>query len=381
MNPYSIFLLEGDNLVREAFFDILEQQGYTVYSFENPYEAFDFAGKIDFQIAIIDVSIANFKIPDLILKIKKINPSASIIITVAQPDVDELITLFNIGFSAVLLKPVSIVELNQSLKAAEKNYRDLINREDLKNQIQDIKKEKQLLEESQKKIAKVLPLAELTKSLTHEFKNVLTTIKLSINFIMKALSSEDEKVNKHFGLINQSITHADSLVMTLLGLTKEKKENANLKQLLEEAVELLEMELKSCGIRVVKSIQSSLPSLLLDSSEMKQVLLNLMFNARDAMTDGGQLTVRAFLDKISDISNFVIEINDTGTGIAAVDLEKIFLPSYTTKASGNGMGLYISKKIIEDMGGTISIDSVLGKGSTFRLILPYKEKEDAFLKI
>ena len=375
MKDYSIFLLEPDELVREAFLGILEDKGYAVYSFNNPWESVSFIKKIQFQIALIDTNAGNFDIQDLIKHIAEISPSPSVILTTARPEADEMVSFFNLNISAMLLKPVSIKELEAALHKAISSYQKRTEIKALKQKVYELEKEKKQIEESLKKIAASLPLAELTRSLSHEFKNVLTTINLSANFIEKSSAIEDAKIKKHFNLINRGIEHADDLVLKLLGLTREKKEQVNFKAVLETTLQILEPELKNCGIRTRSAIGEDLPEQVLDSASLSQVLINIMLNAKEAMAGGGQLEVKAYLKEESSKGYIVIEINDTGCGISLEDMNKIFLPTYTTKEKGNGVGLYISKKIMEDMDGEIKVDSVLGRGSSFKIMIPFKQQK------
>jgi len=375
MKDHSIFLLEPDELVREAFLSILEEEGYAVYPFDNPWESESFIKKIQFQIALIDTNTGNFDIQGLIRHIAEISPAPSVILTTSRPEVDEMVSFLNLNISSMLLKPVSVKELDAALYRAVSSYQKRTELKVLKQKVYELEEEKRQIEESFKKAAASLPLAELSRSLSHEFKNVLTTINLSANFIERSSTIEDARIKKHFNLINQGIEHANDLTLTLLGLAREKKEQVNFKTVLETTLQILDPELKNCGIRMRSVIKEDLPELVMDSASLKQVLINIMLNARDAMAEGGQLEVKAYLKEASSNSYIVIEINDTGCGISTDDMDKIFSPTFTTKEKGNGIGLYISKKIMEDMGGNIQVDSVLGRGSSFKIMMPFKQQK------
>ncbi|MDP8234598.1 MAG: ATP-binding protein [Candidatus Saelkia tenebricola] len=374
MNSYAVFLLETDDLVREAFLGILEHKDYAVYPFKNHWESASFIKKIQFQIALIDINSGDYDIRDLIKNISEISPTPSVILTATHPEVDDMLSFFNQDVGSILLKPVNIKEMDNALEKAAVSYQKRVEVKELKQKISELKQEKEQIETSLKKAASNLPLAELARSLTHEFKNVLTTINLSANFIEKISSPEDVRIKKHFNLISQGVEHANDLTLRLLGLTREKKELINFKIVLETTLQILETELKNCGIRIQSVIGENLPELILDSASLKQVLINIMLNAKDAMPRGGQLGVKAYLMEEESKGYVVIEINDTGCGISSENLDQIFTPTYTTKEKGNGIGLYISQKIIEDMGGKIKTDSVLNRGSSFKIMLPFKQK-------
>ena len=108
-----------------------------------------------------------------------------------------------------------------------------------------------------------------------------------------------------------------------------------------------------------------------DPDRINQVLLNLYLNAIESMSAGGQLSVKAGVE--GNGKSIEIQVSDTGCGIDQDDLTKIFDPYFTTKTSGTGLGLAIAHNIVEAMGGTIGVDSQIGRGTTFRLILPIRD--------
>ncbi len=373
MKEYSIFLLEPDVLLREAFLNVLEDKGYPVYSFANPWESFSFIKKIEFQIAIIDSELQGFNREELIKEINNVYPLASVIILTSEPEREELISLLNYDVAAVLLKPVNMAELDQALDKAIIKLKKNSESQSLKVDLEKIKEEKRQLEISLKNTASRLPLAVLSRSMVHEFKNILTTINISANFIKKSIVANNAKIDKHFSLIDDSIRFADGLLLRILGINKKREERFKLKYFIDATVEMLEPELNRSGIRIVKNFDPIIPDLILDSSLLRQVMINMILNAKEAMANGGQLTIKSYLEEEND-SSMVIEISDTGSGISPSDVDNIFLLNYTTKEEGNGIGLYISRQIITDMGGDIRVESSLGKGSSFKITLPLKEK-------
>jgi signal transduction histidine kinase len=126
-------------------------------------------------------------------------------------------------------------------------------------------------------------------------------------------------------------------------------------------------------IAVVKDFDSLLPMITADPMQLKQVFMNLILNAVDAMQDGGTLTMKTLFDAAAQVVR--VEISDTGKGISAAVMDKIFHPFFTTKSKGTGLGLAISKRLIEDHGGRISIEKNASGGATFRIILTVAHPE------
>jgi signal transduction histidine kinase len=140
-------------------------------------------------------------------------------------------------------------------------------------------------------------------------------------------------------------------------------------EVLERTLTLSEHQLTVGNVKVNKQIDSNLPKIDANAGQLQQVFMNLIINAHHAMPDGGELTVRTATvpdDKV------VVEISDTGCGISAEDVNRIFDPFFTTKeeGKGTGLGLAVSRNIIDNHGGDIGVQSTIGAGTMFRVLLP-----------
>jgi signal transduction histidine kinase len=138
----------------------------------------------------------------------------------------------------------------------------------------------------------------------------------------------------------------------------------------QEMVAIVQQEFRNASIGIETVLAENLPMITGNNNYLQQVFLNLLINARDAMPRGGKITVSTGLVE-SDIH---VSFSDTGTGINKENLTKIFQPFFTTKAlgKGTGLGLSVSNKIVGQHGGTISVESEEGKGTTFTIILPFR---------
>jgi signal transduction histidine kinase len=168
-----------------------------------------------------------------------------------------------------------------------------------------------------------------------------------------------------------------NLVKNLLNLGRREEGRISLVNVadeLEKTVDLLRYHLKKCGIEVKKDLPPDLPMISADPEQLRQVFLNLFINASDAMPSGGTLTLRARVGL-----SLVLEIVDTGIGIAAADLPRVMDTFFTTKppGKGTGLGLPICRRIVEAWGGTIAIESEPGTGTTVRVVLPAVRKGEA----
>jgi len=139
-----------------------------------------------------------------------------------------------------------------------------------------------------------------------------------------------------------------------------------LADMVREMMEVLGESAQDAGVEIVTESAPDLPLINADAERIKQVVLNLAKNSVEAMPDGGRLTLRLW----SDAQHVGLDIEDTGAGIADDDLAHLFEPFFTTKQHGSGLGLAVTKRIVEQHGGAITAHSELHRGTTFRIRLP-----------
>ena len=157
-------------------------------------------------------------------------------------------------------------------------------------------------------------------------------------------------------------------VLMLLLITAGAYSFFTLRKIRIEIEEITELYIPIAGI--VTQIAPGLPPLLIDSKQISRVVLNLVTNAYQAMPDGGELTIKAQANK----DTIHLSIADTGCGISRENMRKLFEPLFTNKTRGIGLSLAVSKNLVEINGGIIEAESEQGKGSTFTIILPVKER-------
>ncbi|OHB25298.1 MAG: hypothetical protein A2X79_01430 [Desulfuromonadaceae bacterium GWB2_53_15] len=188
--------------------------------------------------------------------------------------------------------------------------------------------------------------------------------------------------------ITDGCTRIDRIVRGLLDYSRPRNsavEAVDVRQVVLDTIELLEQQGAFKRIELVTLFADALPSILADAYQLQQVLINLLLNSRDAMPDGGKLTLRSKSDDSAlpgrQAGCVRIDVLDSGSGIPEGHLKSIFDPFFTTKepGKGTGLGLAISARIIEGFGGRISVRSEVGKGSCFTLLLPVAAAQGAKL--
>ena len=214
-------------------------------------------------------------------------------------------------------------------------------------------------------------LGNLAATVAHEVRNPLNAISMGLQRLkMEFQPAEDRDQYSHLTeLLLGEARRINSIVEQFLSLARPieiKAEALPLQEILKELAALQESHAKQSNVRIRVITAPNLPPLTADPSHLTQVLLNLMLNGLQAMPHGGTLTLEA---KTSN-GNFLIAVTDTGNGISAENLRRMFEPYFTTKSKGTGLGLAISRRIIESHGGTITVSSKVGQGSRFEIALP-----------
>jgi two-component system NtrC family sensor kinase len=239
-------------------------------------------------------------------------------------------------------------------------------------------REKDIADSQLEHAAKLASIGELSAGIAHEINNPLAIIASEVG-LMKDLMNPElsanttlEDFNPHLQNIREATFRCRDITGKLLSFVRKgdvelKKNNIHL--LLNELVDdLLGHEMFVSNIQIVKKYCRDMPEILTDGNQIKQVFLNIINNAADAITPPGKIIISTSLTK----QCIVVEFADTGKGINPENLDKIFLPFFTTKevGKGTGLGLSVSYGIIKNLGGKIEVNSILGIGTTFTISLP-----------
>ena len=228
--------------------------------------------------------------------------------------------------------------------------------------------------------SKLATMGELAASVAHELNNPLATLALHAEFLLERLPNDDPK-RRAVEIIEQEIERMATLVSNLLLFSRRGQpqiSNINMAEELQSSLEFIKYHLRGHSISIAMEFENDLPSIHGDQQQLRQVFLNLLTNASDAMPAGGTLTVRARKHRENGSAAVIVEFSDTGIGILPDDMRKLWEPFFTTKpeGKGTGLGLPICRRTIEEHRGTIDIESPPGKGTTVRIILPVTETGD-----
>jgi PAS domain S-box-containing protein len=224
-------------------------------------------------------------------------------------------------------------------------------------------------------INRVNMMGELAAALAHEIKQPIAASVTSANALVRWLAHDPpdlERARATATRIEQDGNRAADVINSLQSFfrrgTTAKHQSVDLKEIIGEMTGLLRAEADRHSITIDTELDADIPKFLANRVQLQQVLLNLMLNAIEAMKDtGGALTIRARAD---EDSRLLVSISDTGVGLLPESAERIFDPFHTTKPQGTGMGLTITRSIIESYGGRVWASANLGAGATFSFTLP-----------
>lgn len=225
---------------------------------------------------------------------------------------------------------------------------------------------------------KMAALGKLVAGVAHEVKTPLAIIKTRLQILKREYDKynweKQKNDNDSFDMILKEIDRLTNLVNKLLYFSRpisNKMIPTNLNNLVEQAVSLIQDNVKEDNIQIVKELDQKIPIINLDPFAMEQVLINVFVNAIDAMPNGGKLTISTSLCENDNCVKVIVK--DTGIGIPEENIGKVFEPFFSTKEKGLGLGLFISKEIIKSHNGNIIIKNSNGTGAVCEIILPINQ--------
>lgn len=380
----TVLLVDDEPSIRLTMGEFLKRAGYSVLT------AADYNSAVVHNVENLDVAVIDINLPgkngiQLLQNIRDAEVYVPVIMITGEPSLSVIPEIVRSGAYDFIAKPiVKDVLLNAVGRAAEKKrlidekrrLEEEVRRhaEELETRVAERTAE---LVETHKKLVtqeRINALGRAAAQVAHEVKNPLAGLLLySLHLKSKAANfseSETHLVDK----IVDTINHLNRRVEQILGFARPfnlKLTRANINQVVNDVLELLQPQLTANKVEVRLSLNQHASDAIFDDASMRGTLMNLILNAIEAMPDGGTLSVTT--DRVSDALR--VEVVDTGRGIGAEEAKKIFEPFYTTKTHGLGLGMPYARKMIEQHGGTISLSSGLGEGTTVSIVVPAVQKE------
>jgi signal transduction histidine kinase len=373
-------LVDDENDFRQILAKRLNRRGIRVREADRGEKALQMLAEMTADIVVLDVKMPGMNGIECLKRIKRKHPQTEVIMLTGHADIQGGVEGIKSGAFDYLSKPVELEHLVRKIKQAF-------------HKIQRIQAEKEaqaFKEQVQQQMVvaeRLVALGTMASGVAHEINNPLAVIQDSAGWLeqilekpeMQAMPRRDdfkkglERINKavkRAGKITQQLLQADKTQTTEMADPSTFVE-VSLKQLSEEAITLVEPEAALKNITIRLETPEPDPSAWTDPMQLLQVLLNLLSNSIQATDDGGQVLVR--LD--TSLEEAKILVKDTGCGISKENISRVFEPFFTTKEAdqGTGMGLYVSWGIITSLGGLISVESEVNKGTAFTITLPAKK--------
>ena len=214
-------------------------------------------------------------------------------------------------------------------------------------------------------------MGEMAAGLAHEIRNPLAVMKNSLHLLGEAVSNK-EKARRHLDLMGTQLDEASYIVRELLDFTREIKPEFSSASVNDLARASLRNRRPPRRVKVVKDLSRNLPEIKVDATQIRQAFQNLISNAIQAIPKEGKVSIRTYLEQ----KHLNIAVSDTGEGISRENLDKIFQPLFTTKSKGIGLGLTVTKRLVEANGGRIEVNSKEGEGTTFHLRFPVAGEDE-----
>jgi signal transduction histidine kinase len=381
---FRVLLVDDEPSIRLTMGEFLKRAGYSVLIAPD-YDSAAVHKAEDLDVAVVDINLPGKSGIQLLQKLCDGDAYVPVIMITGEPNLSVIPEIVRAGAYDFIAKPiVKDVLLKAVARAAEKK-RLTDEKRMLEQEIKRYAEELEMrvdertaeLVETHKRLVtqeRIAALGRAAAQVAHEVKNPLAGLLLySLHLKSKATNfseSETYLVDK----IVETINHLINRVEQIMGYARPVSltlRPGNVSQFVKDILDLLKPQLTANKVEVRLSLDQQPAYAMVDESSVRGALMNLILNAIEAMPEGGVLNVA--IDRTDEMLR--LEITDTGRGIAEEEVKKIFEPFYTTKAQGLGLGMPYAKKIIDQHGGTMSLNSRPGEGATISVTLPTAPKE------
>ena len=375
-NPIRLLLVDDEDEFRQTIAKRLAKRGMGADQAADGAECLSLLEKKAIDVVVLDVKMPGLNGIEVLRTITDKYPQTEVILLTGQATASDGVEGIKSGAFDYLAKPIELEHLFNKIRQAYEKIQRL--QAEQKEALYKKQMEAQMIVTE-----RLASLGTLAAGVAHEINNPLAIINESVGWLRQMIEKDEfknmprkEDFAKALDKVEKSVERASRITHQLLGFVG-KSETAvtevSLMALADETIQLVAHEIKKKGIQIVRKMDSSPGPIWSDAYQIRQVLLNLLTNAIHAVDSEGTITIA--VAAVGDRQ--VITVSDSGPGIAPENLAKIFEPFFSTKApdQGTGLGLFVSRGIVEKLGGTIEVASDIGRGAQFSVWLPKHPKE------
>ncbi|MCF8028974.1 MAG: response regulator [Desulfobacteraceae bacterium] len=330
------------------------------------------------RVVVLDVKMPGMGGIETLAHIKHRFSGTEVILLTGHASAEDGVAGIKKGAFDYLTKPIEFDHLLEKIRQAHDKRR----REEEKKREQEFRAK---MEQQMIATERLAALGTLSTGVAHEINNPLAMMRESSGYMRAVLNKEEmsaaprrKDLERGLDMIEKGIERIRRITHLLLGFVRKQDQafsETRLKELIEESLELVAREAKDKEIQFVRQMEDADGIIWSDPYQIRQVLINLLTNAVHAIAGEGTITI-GLRDENAHV---VLSVTDTGEGIPRENMSKIFEPFFSTKPTdkGTGLGLYVTRGIVNRLGGEISLDSRVGRGTTFCVVLPKCCRADA----
>ncbi len=375
-----LLLVDDEVSFREPLAKRLAKRGFVPAQAANGDECLSLLAQNPVDVVILDVKMPGMNGIDVLKRIKTTYPRTEVILLTGQATTNDGVAGIKAGAFDYLTKPIELDHLiNKIVQAYAQIQRAAAEQKEAEY--------RRRIEQQMVAAERLASLGTLAAGVAHEINNPLAIIQESAGWLKQLLNKDELRdmprradFEKALIKVEGSVERARRITHQLLGFVRKSDSTfsrVKVTELLSEAVQLIAHEAEKRGIKILWQVSPVPAAIWSDPYRLRQVFLNLLTNACQAIRSEGTITI-----SLEDGGNEVaITVQDTGEGIPRENLDKIFEPFFSTKSpgTGTGLGLFVTRGILEKLGGTIEVESHIGQGASFCIKLPKEMKRSAGL--
>ncbi len=375
METIRLLLIDDENDFRQTLAKRLAKRGYIVDQAADGRQGLAMLADGTFDVVVLDVKMPGMSGIEVLREIKARRVPVEVILLTGHATTASGVEGIKSGAFDYLTKPIELDHLTAKIaQVREKILRQAAERKEAEY--------RQKIEQQMIATERLAALGTLATGVAHEINNPLAIIGESAGWMKQLLAKEEftalprkEDFLRALEKVEKSVERARRITHQLLGFVRKSDSalsRVNLARLVDESLQLIEHETHKRNIEFVLEIASPAVTVCSDPFRIRQSLINLLTNAVQAIGSDGKITLT--LEDGGDEA--AITVSDTGPGIPPENIARIFEPFFSTKApgEGTGLGLFVTRGIIEKLGGTVSVVSEIGRGASFRIRLPKRTK-------